>query len=249
MKLAGKIAIVTGGTGGLGQRICLALAERGCHIGVVYCQSEDTGQAVVAQLFQLGVQAAAIKCDVRNPAEIIALIARVQDTWGRIDILINDAALVKWIPFEDLEALTLETWQDIMTVNLTGPLLFMKAVAPLMKQQGWGRVVNIASIAGLRPGGSSIAYAVSKAGLIHLTRCMAMSLAPEVLVNCIAPGYLEGTRSTEHTNPDYPYHALRAAALKRPAEKDDVARQVVTFCESETTTGQTLVIDAGRFYH
>ena len=124
------------------------------------------------------------------------MVEQVVKRFGRLDILINDAAYNKSIPFKDLDGLTTEEWSKIIDVNLTGPMHAIKAVAPVMQKQGRGRIVNIASIAGLHPGGSSIAYAVSKAGLIHLTRCMSVALAPDVLVNCVAPGLLEGTRAT-----------------------------------------------------
>ena len=130
------------------------------------------------------------------------LVGDVTRRFGRLDILVNDAAYNKSIPFTDLDNLTLEVWDKIMAVNLTGPMRLIKAVAPVMKAQGRGRIVNIASVAGLGPTGSSIAYAVSKAGLIHLTRCMAVALAPETLVNCVAPGLLEGTRATANLRPE-----------------------------------------------
>ncbi len=124
------------------------------------------------------------------------MVGDVTRRFGRLDILVNDAAYNKAIPFDDLDNLTIEVWDKIIAVNLTGPMRLIKAVAPVMKAQGRGRIVNIASVAGVGPTGSSIAYAVSKAGLIHLTRCMAVALAPETLVNCVAPGLLEGTRAT-----------------------------------------------------
>ena len=116
------------------------------------------------------------------------MVDDVVKRFGRLDILINDAAYNKSIPFKDLDNLTYEEWTKIIDINLTGPMLTTKAVGPVMKKQGSGRIVNISSVAGLGPTGSSIAYAVSKAGLIHLTKCMAVALAPEVLVNCVAPG-------------------------------------------------------------
>jgi 3-oxoacyl-[acyl-carrier protein] reductase len=173
----------------------------------------------------------------------------VVDTFGRVDILVNDAAYNKWIPFPDLEAMTLEEWQKILAINLTGPMLCIKAVASVMRKSGGGRIVNIASVAGLAPSGSSIPYAVSKAGLIHLTRCMAVGLAPNILVNCIAPGYLEGTRATANLDPVYRDRAKDVTLLKRAADKDDVANQVVALCQTDSITGQTLVIDAGRVFH
>jgi 3-oxoacyl-[acyl-carrier protein] reductase len=104
---------------------------------------------------------------------------RALDTFGRVDLLVNDAAYNKWIPFNDLDAMNYEEWQKILAVNLTGPMLCIKAVAPAMQRQGGGRIVNIASVAGLAPSGSSIPYAVSKAGLIHLTRCMRWGWRPQ----------------------------------------------------------------------
>jgi 3-oxoacyl-[acyl-carrier protein] reductase len=118
-----------------------------------------------------------------------------------------------------------------------------------MKGQGRGRIVNIASVAGLAPTGSSIAYAVSKAGLIHLTRCMAVALAPHTLVNCVAPGLLEGTRATSNLRPEQISGAAATSLLKKAADKDDCADMVVTMCRTDTMTGQTTVIDAGRLFH
>jgi 3-oxoacyl-[acyl-carrier protein] reductase len=162
---------------------------------------------------------------------------------------VNDAGYNKAIPFTDLDALTYEEWEKIIDTNLTGPMLLIKAVAPIMKRQGGGRIVNISSIAGLGPTGSSIAYAVSKAGLIHLTKCMAVALAPEVLVNCVAPGLLEGTRMTGNLRPEQIENGRRQSLLGKAADKDDVADQVVTMCRTNTMTGQTLVIDSGRTFH
>ena len=249
MQLKGTVAIVTGGNGGLGQRICHALARAGSDVAVVCAQSRDSAQAVAVELKSTGVRAEAVACDVTNPAQVQGLVSRVLDTFGRIDLLINDAAYNKWIPFNELDALTYEEWQKIIAVNLTGPMLCIKAVAPAMQRQGGGRIVNIASVAGLAPSGSSIAYAVSKAGLVHLTRCMAVGLAPAILVNCVAPGYLEGTRATANLDPAYRQRARDAALLKRAADKDDIANQVVALCQTDSITGQTLVIDAGRFFH
>jgi 3-oxoacyl-[acyl-carrier protein] reductase len=249
MELKGTVAVVTGGNGGLGQRICHALAKAGCDVAVVYARSRESAEALAAELRSGGVRAQAMQCELTDPAQVQQLAVRVLEAFGRIDILVNDAAYNKWIPFGDLDALAFEEWQKILAVNLTGPMLMMKAVAPAMRRQGGGRIVNISSIAGLAPSGSSIPYAVSKAGLIHLTRCMAVGLAPHILVNCIAPGYLEGTRATANLAPEYMKRAVDSAILKRAADKDDVARQVVAMCETDSITGQTLAIDAGRFFH
>ena len=249
MELEGAAAIVTGGNGGLGRRICHAFAEAGSNVAVVYAQSRGAAESVAQQLRERSVKAEAFQCDVTDPQMVESLAARVLDAFGRVDVLINDAAYNKWIPFTDMDAMTYQEWNKILNVNLTGPMLCMKAVAPAMKRQGAGRIVNISSIAGLGPTGSSIPYAVSKAGLNHLTRCMAVGLAPEILVNCIAPGFIEGTRATSNLDESYQEQARLGALLQRAADKDDIAAQVISFCRSDSVTGQTLVIDSGRFFH
>jgi 3-oxoacyl-[acyl-carrier protein] reductase len=250
MELRGAVALVTGGNGGLGQRICHALAAEGANIAVVYARSQEQATGVVRDLTSRHqVDAAAFACDIVDAAAIEQLIGDVGKRFGRIDILLNDVAYNKSIPFADLDGLTPELWDKILAVNLTGPMRLTKAVAPVMKAQGRGRIVNIASVAGLGPTGSSIAYAVSKAGLIHLTRCMAVALAPETLVNCVAPGLLEGTRATSNLRPEQVERAASGSLLKKAADKDDCAQMVVAMCRTETMTGQTIVIDAGRLFH
>lgn len=250
MDLAGKVALVTGGNGGLGQRICHALAEAGVHLAVVYAQSREQAESVardIASKYQ--INAAAFGCDITDGAAVDDLVKQVMARFGRIDVLINDAAYNISIPFPDLDALTLEVWDKIMAVNLTGPFRLIKAVAPIMKAQGQGRIVNISSTAGLSPSGSSIAYAVSKAGLVHLTRCFAVALAPETLVNCVAPGLLVGTRATANLSAEQVERSKSSSLLKQAADKEDCAGMVVTMCRTDTMTGQTVVIDAGRVFH
>lgn len=249
MDLEKKVAIVTGGTGGLGRRICHALARRGGQVTVVYGQRQAEGEAVARELREHGARAIAVGADVRSPAAIQRMVDKVVQEFGRVDILINDAAYNKWIPFPQLEELHLEDWMTILSVNLTGPFLCSKAVAPIMKRQGQGRIVNIGSIAGLTPSGSSIAYAVSKAALIHLTRCLAVALAPEVLVNCVAPGFIEGTRMSESLTLEYQQRARQGALTRRAVDKDDVTEVLLEFCRTDSITGQTLVVDGGRVFH
>ncbi|MGA8399603.1 MAG: SDR family oxidoreductase [Stellaceae bacterium] len=250
MELRGAVALVTGGNGGLGQRICHALAKEGVHVAVMYAQSRDQAEGVAQELTsRYQCNAAAFQCDITDDAGVAGVIESVVKRFGRIDILVNDAAYNHSIQFADLDGLTMEIWDKIIAVNLTGPMRLTKAVAPVMKGQGRGRVINIASVAGVGPTGSSIAYAVSKAGLIHLTKCMAVALAPNVLVNCVAPGLLEGTRATANLRPEFIAQGAATSLLKKPADKDDCADMVVTLCRTETMTGQTMVIDSGRYFH
>jgi 3-oxoacyl-[acyl-carrier protein] reductase len=250
MNLKGAVALVTGGNGGLGQRICHALAREGVAIAVVYARSRDEAESVAEALVaEHGVEAAAFGCDITDQDAVEALVAAVTARFGRLDILVNDAAYNKAIPFQELDNLTIEEWDKILAVNLTAPMRLIKAAAPVMKDQGQGRIVNISSVAGLSPTGSSIAYAVSKAGLNHLTKCMAVALAPETLVNCVAPGLLEGTRATANLRNEQIERAAAGSLLKKAADKDDCAEMVVTMCRTDTMTGQTVVIDSGRVFH
>ena len=136
MDLKDKVAIVTGGNGGLGQRICHALASSDCHVAVVYAQSKNQAREVAGQLQAHGVEAEAFQCDVSEPDQVSKLAAAVEERFGQIDILINDAAFNKSVPFQNLDELTCEFWNKIMSINLTGPMLCIKAVAPAMKKQG-----------------------------------------------------------------------------------------------------------------
>jgi ketoreductase RED2 len=250
MDLNGAVALVTGGNGGLGQRICHHLAQEGVHVAVMYAQSSEEAGGVARDLkSRHQVNAAAFQCDITDGGGVERVIGEVTRHFGRLDILVNDAAYNQAIPFSDLDALTIEVWDKIIAVNLTGPLRLIKAAAPVMQAQGRGRIVNISSVSGVGPTGSSIAYAVSKAGLIHLTRCMAVALAPAVLVNCVAPGLLEGTRATANLRREQIENSAATALLKKPADKDDCADMVVTMCRTDTMTGQTVIIDSGRYFH
>jgi len=250
MDLNGAVALVTGGNGGLGTRICHALAKEGVHVAVMYAQSRGEAEGVARDLASRHqINAASFACDITDGAALERVVDEVTGRFGRLDILVNDAAYNKAIPFADLDDLTIEVWDKIIAVNLTGPMRLMKAVTPVMKAQGRGRIVNISSVAGLGPTGSSIAYAVSKAGLIHLTRCMAVALAPEVLVNCVAPGLLEGTRTTSNLRAEQIQNSAATSLLKKPADKEDCADMVVTMCRTDTMTGQTIAIDSGRYFH
>src|SRR5437660_1705006 len=237
MDLRGATALVTGGNGGLGQRICHALAKEGVHVAVMYARSRDQAEGVAGELTSRHqINAAAFACDSTDGAAVERVVGGVTGRFGRLDILVNDAAYNIAVPFPDLDNLTMEEWDKIIAINLTGPMRLMKAAAPIMKAQGRGRIVNISSVAGVGPTGSSIAYAVSKAGLIHLTRCMAVALAPETLVNCVAPGLLDGTRATANLRPEQIERSASTSLLQRPADKDDCADMVVAMCRTETIT-------------
>ena len=249
MNLRNAVVIVTGGTGGLGQRLCHAFAREGARVAIVYQNSADKAAIVAAELKEAGGEGFPYQCDVTDQAAAEALIDKVVADLGRVDVLVNNASFNQFVAFPETDELTPELWSKILNYNTTAPYVISRAAARPMRAQGQGRIINIASIAGLQPTGSSIAYAVSKAALIHLTRCLAKALAPQVTVNCVAPGLMEGTRMTERLPEAMAENARRTAWLLKAADKDDVAAQAVTFARSETTTGQTVAIDAGVFAH
>src|SRR5438067_2027992 len=238
MELAGHVALVTGGTGDLGTAICAALARRKVDVAVAYIEQRERAERVVAGVESLGGRAMAIQIDQSDVSSADPAVASVVERFGRLDVLVNNAAWNIGIPFTDLEALDADIWDRMYATNLRGPYLLARAAARAMRTQGGGRIVNIASIGGLYPASSSIAYSATKAGLIHLTRCLAVALAPGILVNCVAPGLIEGTRIAGRLPDAVRETALQRAVLRRGTSAADVAEQVVTFCSTDSTTGQ-----------
>src|SRR4029450_9548009 len=249
MELKDRVALVAGGTGVLGIAIARALAWAGADVGITYLERRDAARETCAAVEARGRRAFSVALDQTDAGAIPGAIEAAARHFGRLDALVNNAAWNIAIPFPDLEALDAATWDRLFSTNLRGPYLLCRAAAPRLKASGAGRIVNIASVAGLNPGGSSIAYAPSKAGLIHLPRCLAVALAPEVTVNCVAPGLMEGTRMTSRLRPETAEGARQGAVVKRGGGGGGGADQVVTFCRSDSVPGQVLNIDAGVFFH
>ena len=248
MDLQGRAALVTGGSGSLGSAICRALAEAGCDIAIGYVGNRDGADETLQVVEKLGRKACRVQLDQTVPAAIEPAVERAVRELGALDVLVNNAGWNIGIPFPELDKLTTEIWDRIFDTNVRGPFQLARAVAPHMRARG-GRIVNIASVAGVKPTGSSIAYASSKAALIHLTRCLAVALAPTITVNCVAPGLIEGTRMAERLPVEVADRARREAVLQRVSDAGDIANQVLTFCRADSVTGQTVVIDGGYFFH
>ena len=249
MKLEGAVALVTGGSGGLGTAICKALAESGVSVAVGYKDGRDRADQVCESIAASGGKAVPVGLDQSSETSIKAAIDEVVEAFGGLDILVNNAAMAKGVPFPDLDALSTDLWDTTMQVNLRGPWLVSKQAAAHLKASKWGSIVNIAAMAGMKPMGASIAQSVSKAGTIQLTRCLAVALAPDVSVNCVAPGLMEGTELTKNISDAFRDGFKSQAVLGATTSLDDVAGQVVQFCQSETTTGQPLVVDGGVYFH
>jgi 3-oxoacyl-[acyl-carrier protein] reductase len=245
MDLKGRAAFVTGGSGDIGGAIARALAAAGADVAISYLGHPDEARATVDAVRAIGRRGLAVQLDQRDPGAIDGSVDAVVGRLGRLDILVNNAAWNSGIPFRALDALTAEIWDRVLETNLRGPYLLARACAPHLRAHGSGRIVNIASVGGLSPASSSIAYSASKAGLIHLSRCLAVALAPDVTVNCIAPGLVEGTRMAQRLPEEIVQGARSQAVLGRTGSADDIAEQVVTFCRAQSVTGQVVVIDGG----
>ena len=244
-ELSGKVSLVTGGSGDIGGAIAKRLAQSGSIVVITYIGALEAAQRTVKEITEGGGQAIAAQLDQRAPKDIEAAIAEIGSEHGRLDILVNNAAWNIGIPFPNLDDLTPEIWDRVLETNLRAPFLLARAAASLLKADGGGHIVNISSAGGISPGSSSIAYSSSKAGLNHLTRCLAVAMSPEVAVNCVAPGLVENTRMAKRLPEAVSNGARRQAILGRVGQTDDIAEQVLTFVTSTSVTGQTLVIDGG----
>ena len=249
MELRDRVAFVTGASGGLGRVIALTLARHGCDVALGYRSRSELADEVRSEIEEMGRQAISLSIDQTDPDSVQASVQRCLADLGRLDILVNNAAWMTAVPFKDLDALTPEIWDRIYDTNVRGPFLLARACASHLREHGAGRIVNVSAFIGLSPEGSSIAHATSKAALIHLNRCLAVALAPEITVNSVAPGLMEGTELFERIPSEATEAARERAALKRHTKLQDVADQVVGFCQSDSITGQVVVVDAGLVFH
>ncbi|AOO85066.1 SDR family NAD(P)-dependent oxidoreductase [Bosea vaviloviae] len=242
--LSGKVAVVIGGSGGIGAAAAAALAAEGATLVVTWRSDEAVAQAVVAGLPGIGHKAR--QSTVEDSATLVALAADVEATIGRCDILVNSAGYTKPVPIADLDALTDDFIDDMFRVNWRGQFAAIRAFAPLLKASGDGLVVNVSSIAGLNGVGSNLAYAAIKAGIDTMTKSLARALAPAIRVMSVSPGVV----ATDFV-PGRDVAALDKVAatipLRRVATAEDVARAIAA-CATHLTysTGSILIVDGGR---
>jgi len=250
MDLAGRVAIVTGGGTGIGRATCMRLAKAGAKAVVInYSRSADDAESTAEEVRSLGSEAVPHQANIADEGMVKAMVASTVERYARLDVLVNNAGTTHFIPHPDLEALTDEVWNDILSVNLKGTFFCCRAAAPELKKAN-GAIVNIASIAAHRASGSSIAYAVSKAGVVQLTRALALALAPEVRVNSVSPGLVSSQWFSKSFGADAAAAQeeafAKATPVKRIATPDDVAQAVLALLENDLINGQDLVIDGGK---
>lgn len=249
MDLQGKTAVVTGSSRGAGRATALALAKHGCNVLINYSSSQAAAQEVVKEAKSLGVEAIAFQANVASDADCRAMIQAAVDVFGRLDILINNAGTTEFVAHGNLEGATDEIWDRILAVNLKGPFQCIRAAEPHLRDSGDACIVNIASVAGVAGVGSSVPYCASKAALINLGVTMARALGPEIRVNTVSPGFIEGEWLKAGFGDRY--DSIKAnnekkAVLNKVCQPEDVADAALAFITgSRLVTGQNVVCDGG----
>ncbi len=251
MELKGRVALVTGGAGGIGGATVLALARAGvAGVAINYRSSKSEAERLAAKARRIGAEPLCVQGDVRDDAQVRALVSQVGDHFGRLDVLVNNAGYTRWVPLSDLDGLTDEIWDETLDVNLKAAFRTTRAAAPLLKAQQ-GMVINVSSMSGVlaTPTLSSLAYGASKAALIYMTRALAVALAPEVRVNAVAPAFTDTKWMSQHYGPEYEAVLARSSAnfpLGRVATPEDIAGAILGLVVGgDFVTGQTLLVDGG----
>ena len=244
MDFAGKVAIVTGGGTGMGKAISTGLAAAGASVVVNYSRSADEATATVGEIEAAGGKAAAVQADVADAGQAARLVSQAVDRYGRLDIIVNNAGTTVFVPFPDLDGIDEADWDRIMAVNVKAPWLLAKAAAKALRADGGGAIVTISSVAGIKPGGSSLAYSVSKAAMIHLTKGLAIALAPDVRVNSIAPGFVN-TRWHDNSSDERKRQIAEASPLKSHVGVESIATATLECLRNDNMTGQVIALDSG----
>jgi len=247
MRLQDKVAVVTGSSRGIGKAIALEFARQGARLIITFQHQEEQAQAVVQEIIAGGGNALAAPMDVCQRQNVRQVFTTARDRFGRIDILVNNAGINKTCFFEEISD---ADWDLLMAVNLKGPFICCQEVFPFMIDNQGGRIINISSVAGQYHGPKTVHYAVSKAGLISLTKAVARYGAPHnILVNAVAPGIILTDLTREELMSPAGARIVEMTLLKRPGELADVASTCVFLASDEQSyiTGQTISVSGGAY--
>jgi NAD(P)-dependent dehydrogenase (short-subunit alcohol dehydrogenase family) len=237
--LSGKAAFVTGGAKRLGKAAALALAEAGADVTITFLRSEKEAQQTARQIEKAGVRALTVPCDVTNPASVRSAVSASVRHFKRLDILVNNAGRYETVDFDKL---SIQQWDTIFNTNVRGPFLVSRAALPHLRKQK-GKIINLGSLGGLRAWPTHAHYCSSKAALHMLTKAMAKALAPEIAVNCVAPGMID---LGEKAAASFMRRMSKQTPMLRNGDADDVAAAIMFFAAApHFITGQILSVDGG----
>lgn len=244
MKLQNKIAVVTGGSRGIGRATCIELAKEGADVAVIFNKESGEAKKVVSKIEKLGRRAVAIMCDVSDEKQVKNMSDEVAEKFGHVDILVNNAGIVFDVPFKDR---TVEQWKKTLDVNLIGTYLCCRYISPYMAKQKYGRIVNISSTNAFGVYMmDSVDYDASKAGVIALTKDLAGELGPYITVNSVAPGWVD-TDMNKFLSKEYLESARKRTILQKIAKPEEIAKVVLFLASDDSSfiTAQTIVADGG----
>jgi 3-oxoacyl-[acyl-carrier protein] reductase len=249
MQLEGKAALVTGGGTGVGRATALELARQGCSVLINYSKSRDEAERTATEIQALGVKGIALEVDVADDAACRDMVKVATKAFARLDVLVNNAGTTRFVLANELEKVTDEDWSRIFAVNVVGPFHCARAVKETMLASGGGHIINVTSVAAFNGKGSSIPYAASKAALNNLTIALARTLAPQIRVNAVAPGFITGRWLEQGFGPAYEgvkKTVERMSPLEKVCDPEDVAAAIMSLITgSNLVTGQILVCDGG----
>jgi 3-oxoacyl-[acyl-carrier protein] reductase len=242
-------ALVTGAATGIGRSAAIALAKNGYDVVVNFSRSEGAAKKAVQECKAAGANALLFRCDVSDDAGVRAMLAATEEEFGRLDVLINNAGTTVDIEPRNFDAITVEQWKRVFDVNVLGVFLVTRAAAPLLRKSPNACVVNTCSIAGLRPSAQPLPYAASKAAVANLTKTLANALGPQIRVNAVAPGWIEGEWMKRTLAENYDGLMARRAKytpLRRCCTEDDVADSMLSLIlHNRFVTGEIIIVDGG----
>jgi 3-oxoacyl-[acyl-carrier protein] reductase len=243
------VALVTGAATGIGRSAAVVLAKNGYNVIVNFSRSEEAAKTTARQCEAAGARALLYRCDVSDDVSVRAMLAATEKEFGRLDALTNNAGTTVDVEPKNLEAMTVEDWNRVFNVNVLGVFLVTRAAVPLLKKSPNGCIVNTCSIAGLRPSAQPLPYAASKAAVANLTKTLANALGPEIRVNAVAPGWIEGEWMKRALAENYEGLMARRAKytpLKRCCTEDDVADSMLSLIlHNRFVTGEIVIVDGG----
>lgn len=246
MNLEGKAAIVTGAAVSVGRAVALDLARRGVSVAVNYSRSVAEAEVTAADCEKLGVRAICVQADVGRDEQVRAMTETAVAAFGRLDVLVNNAGVTRFIDHADMEKVGEDDWDYIFRTNVWGTFVCTRAAAPALRRDGGGVVINLSSVAGVYGTGSSVPYCASKAAINNMTVTLARALAPDIRVNAVAPGFVDTRWWSEREHVDaIKQFAAAAAPLKKVCQAEDVSKVVVDLVTSDLITGQIVVVDGG----